>query len=218
MQLLHSDDLILSFRFTCRPLPPPEAVCNITGRTFNTFDNTEYKYDICNHIIARDLINDEWEISLKKNCTSTCVRDLIIHHDEHIFVLYPDLTIEYDGYSYTVEQTKKIGSQAQFFTLSLLGNSLLFASNRFGFWVTFDKQGNVKVGVVTKLVNKVDGLCGYYNEIAGDDKRKPDGSPARTTVEFGDSWASQDQPVICEIRTCPLLMQNKGWEICNKVR
>lgn len=155
---------------------------------------------------------------MKKNCSTTCSRDLIIRHQDHTFVLHPDLTIEYDDYTYTIEQTKKIGSQAQFFTLSLLGNSLLFASNRFGFWVTFDKQGNVKVGVVTKLLNKVDGLCGYYNEVGEDDKRKPDGSPARTTVEFGDSWASNDQAVICEARTCPLLIQNKAWEICNKVR
>lgn len=133
-------------------------------------------------------------------------------------MLHPDLTVEYDGYTYTIEQTKKIGSQAQFFSLSLVGNTLLFASNRFGFWVMFDKQGNAKIGVVEKLLGKVDGLCGYYNEIGGDDKRKPDGSPARTTIEFGDSWASNDQPIICEAKTCPLLVQNKAWEICNKVR
>ncbi|CAG2053543.1 unnamed protein product [Timema podura] len=32
-------------RYKCVPPPPPPAVCNITGRTFNTFDGTEYKYD-----------------------------------------------------------------------------------------------------------------------------------------------------------------------------
>lgn len=51
--------------YTCVPPPLPRASCNITGRTFHTFDGTEYKYDICNHILARDLENDNWDISGK---------------------------------------------------------------------------------------------------------------------------------------------------------
>lgn len=51
--------------YSCYPPPEPDAVCNVTGRTFNTFDNVEYKYDICNHVLARDLIADEWDISCK---------------------------------------------------------------------------------------------------------------------------------------------------------
>lgn len=49
--------------YTCELASKPDAVCNVTGRTFNTFDNTEFKYDICNHILARDLENDEWEVT-----------------------------------------------------------------------------------------------------------------------------------------------------------
>jgi von Willebrand factor len=52
-------------KYVCEPQPPPDAICNVTGRTFNTFDGTEYKYDICNHILALDLENDEWEVSCK---------------------------------------------------------------------------------------------------------------------------------------------------------
>lgn len=81
-----------------------------------------------------------------------------------------------------------------------------------------DRQGNAKIGVVSKLLDRVDGLCGYYNEMRRDDKRKPDGSLARTTAEFGDSWAANDQSVNCEVKICPLIIQNKAWEICNKVR
>ncbi|VVD02631.1 unnamed protein product [Leptidea sinapis] len=32
----------------------PVSFCNVTGRTFTTFDGTEYKYDVCYHILARD--------------------------------------------------------------------------------------------------------------------------------------------------------------------
>lgn len=54
-------------RYYCAPVPPPDAVCNVTGQTFNTFDYTEYKYDICNHILARDLVNDNWEVIRKSS-------------------------------------------------------------------------------------------------------------------------------------------------------
>lgn len=52
-------------RYTCRPPPPTEVVCKFIGRTFNTFDNMEYKYDICNHILARDRYANHWYISGK---------------------------------------------------------------------------------------------------------------------------------------------------------
>lgn len=154
---------------------------------------------------------------MKKVCENDiCGRDLIIHHEDHKFILYRDFSVEYDDFKYSVDQVKKIGSQSHFFSISLLGDSLLFVSNRFGFWVLWDKQGNVKLGITTKLVNKVDGLCGYYNQIAEDDKRKPNGKPAKTTVEFGDSWAADGAS--CETKTCPMHIQNKAWEMCNQVK
>lgn len=154
---------------------------------------------------------------MKKNCTKTCARDLLIRHENHSFVLYPDLTVELDGYRYSVEQTKRIGSQS--FAISQLGNTLLFTSNNYGFWIVWNVLGNVKLGVVNKLVEQVDGLCGFFNENPDDDKRKPDGTPARTTVEFGDSWAlASDQPAICEAKACPIHIQNQAWEMCNKIK
>lgn len=224
-------------KYECKPPPPPDTICNVTGRTFNTFDETEYKYDICNHILARDLENYAWDISckyaslnnflkiftfvffsVKKVCQKTCTRDLVINHDEHVFVLHPDLTVEYDGFRYTVDQTKKIGSQSQFFSITRLGDMLLYVSNRYGFWVMWDKQSNVKIGVTKKLITKVDGLCGYFNKKSSDDKRKPDGSLAKTTVDFGDSWGLADQPSVCETKACPIYIQNKAWDMCNQVK
>lgn len=134
-------------------------------------------------------------------------------------VIHPDLSVEFDGYKYSVEQTKSIGEQHQTFMISQLGNTLLFVSNRYGFWISWDKQANVKLGVVHKLVEKVDGLCGFFNDDAEDDKRKPDGTKARTTAEFGDSWAlANDQPAICEAKSCTTQQQDKAWAMCNKVK
>lgn len=52
-------------KYKCEPLPQNDAVCNVTGRTFNTFDDTTFKYDICNHLLARDLVGNKWSVSSK---------------------------------------------------------------------------------------------------------------------------------------------------------
>lgn len=52
-------------KFTCEPQLKEDAICNVTARTFNTFDGTEFKYDICNHVLARDLVSENWIISSK---------------------------------------------------------------------------------------------------------------------------------------------------------
>lgn len=126
--------------YTCVPPPLPRASCNITGRTFHTFDGTEFKYDICNHILARDLENDNWDISGKfipgnqvrrltdvasktvvqreinvtcvsvyKDCpevTAVCTQHLVIIQDEHEIQLHPDLSVDFNGYKYNVEQVR----------------------------------------------------------------------------------------------------------------
>ncbi|XP_017781781.1 PREDICTED: hemocytin [Nicrophorus vespilloides] len=204
-------------RYDCSPPPAPDAICNVTGRTFNTFDDTEYKYDICDHILVRDLDKMEWTIGLKKICNEKyCTKSLIVNHDDHVFKFNPDLSVEYDGFTYSVTQTKKIGSQSQSFTISRIGQTLLFVSNHYGFWVIWDTQSNVKVGVSSKLLGKVDGLCGFYNDNGADDKRKPAGEEARTTAEFGDSWGYDKEK--CEPKTCPIHIQNKAWDMCNQVK
>lgn len=52
-------------KYKCEPTAHKDAICNVTGRTINTFDETEYKYDICDHILARDLETNNWTISRK---------------------------------------------------------------------------------------------------------------------------------------------------------
>lgn len=52
-------------KYKCEPNQQKDVVCNITGRTINTFDGIEYKYDICDHVLARDLVSNKWTISSK---------------------------------------------------------------------------------------------------------------------------------------------------------
>lgn len=52
----------LCAKYSCELVPLSDVVCNVTGKTFSTFDGTEFKYDICDHILARDLVNDQWSV------------------------------------------------------------------------------------------------------------------------------------------------------------
>jgi hypothetical protein len=35
----------------------------MTGRMFRTFYRTEYSYDVCIHVMMRDMLNDLWSVS-----------------------------------------------------------------------------------------------------------------------------------------------------------
>lgn len=52
-------------KYQCELIPKHDVVCNVTGNTFNTFDGTEFKYDVCDHILVRDLAANNWTVSRK---------------------------------------------------------------------------------------------------------------------------------------------------------
>lgn len=208
-------------KYACRPLSPQEAICNVTGRTFNTFDNMEYKYDVCNHILARDMYSNEWYVTLEKLCVDShgqrsCTRVLAVMLNERAIVLYPDLHVNIDEYTFTAEQIARLGNRLPGFELSRTGDKIIFVSHRYGIWVIWDSSTNVKIGVATKLVGRVDGLCGYFDGDIKNDRQTPEGTQARSTVQFGDSWAMEDME--CDLHVCPRDVQEQGWTICNSVK
>ncbi|KAL6266408.1 hypothetical protein P5V15_003260 [Pogonomyrmex californicus] len=208
-------------KYACRPITPQEAVCNVTGRTFNTFDNMEYKYDICNHLLARDMYDNEWYITLEKLCVDSreqrvCTRVLAVMLHEHAIVLYPDLHVDFDEYTFTSEQIARFGKKFYGFELSRIGDRIIFVSHHYGFWVIWDSSTNVKIGVPVKLAGRVDGLCGYFDGDITNDRQTPEGTQARSTVQFGDSWAMEDAE--CDQHVCPRDIQDQALKICNFVK
>ncbi|KZC09215.1 Hemocytin [Dufourea novaeangliae] len=207
--------LVKCRKYSCQPPPPEEAVCNVTGRTFNTFDNLEYKYDVCNHILARDMYTNQWYITLEKQCdrqTGHCISILVVTLDENVIVLYPDMHADINEHSIT-----RLGDKFSLFKLSSIGDTTYLVSNYYGFWVIWDSNSNVKLGVSTKLARRVDGLCGYFDGYMRNDKQMPDGNQARSTVAFGDSWAMEGVPE-CDPQDCPYELQAENWKICNAVK
>lgn len=207
-------------KYACRPQTPEVAFCNVTGRSFSTFDHLEYKYDVCNHLLARDMYNNKWYITLEKQCDSPgrpCTRVLVVTLDDRVIVLYPDLHVDIDEHSLTAGQVARLGNRFPDFKLSRTGDSIVLLSRYYGFWVARDSATNVKIGVVSKLAGKVDGLCGYYDGDIANDRQTPEGKQARSTVQFGDSWAMKGTPA-CEPQVCPRDVQERAWAICNSVK
>lgn len=213
-------------QYKCQPLPQNDAVCNITGRTFNTFDGTEFKYDICNQLLARDIVSQKWSVAILNNCTLgnyVCRKEIYINDKENdlVIILYTDLTLQLDGYKFTVDQLQKsIYTQMKSFIISKVGNAIIFISHLHGFWVRFDELGDVKIGVAAKYSSGVDGLCGYFNGDSSDDKRFPNGTLTLSSVDFGDGWfADEESKKHCEPHKCPLHVQDIAWKLCsNKIK
>lgn len=142
--------------------------------------------------------------TVEKSCdtqTNQCTRVLAITLDEDVIVLYPDMHVDINQYSFTPNQVARFGDRFPSFKISSIGDATYVVSNHYGFWVIWDSNSNVKLGVSMKLARKVDGLCGYFDGHSTNDRQLPDGNQARSTVEFGDSWMMEGVPE-CDPQVC----------------
>jgi von Willebrand factor len=90
--------------FSCEPIVENDAVCNVTGRTFRTFDTTEFKFDICSHLLARDVNDEKWNVIMRKSCSSgnnICSKELEIKDkvSKYTLILYSSMNVNLDGHS-----------------------------------------------------------------------------------------------------------------------
>lgn len=213
--------------FTCELNALDESVCNVTGRTFNTFDGTTYKYDVCQHILARDLIANDWSIILTKNCPSPeqpCEKSIRIRdnrgNSSTTIRLTQKMIVTIDDYEYSIGQLAKSNSaKLKTYVVSKLGTTLVLRSHAFGFWATINSFGDVRLGVSKRLhLASVDGLCGYFNDAPADDKRSPLGGQLANTIEFGNSWQQLGEAgIVCETLACPKDAQSQALDICNQI-
>lgn len=105
------------------------------------------------------------------------------------------------------------------FSVSKVGNTIVFISHIHAFWLTFDNVGDVEIGISSKNIENVDGLCGFFNGDTNDDKRMPNGVQSTSTTEFGDSWyIEQISKENCKPHACPINLQEAAWEMCNAIR
>ncbi|XP_053165007.1 zonadhesin-like [Hemicordylus capensis] len=68
----------------------------------------------------------------------------------------------------------------------------------FGLTVSYDTDHSVEIRVPTTYFNRTCGMCGNFNNRRQDDSLMPNGSPAQSSIELGNSWkvpgAEHDEP------------------------
>ncbi|XP_013180497.1 PREDICTED: hemocytin isoform X2 [Papilio xuthus] len=204
-------------QYVCVPPVERPVYCNVTGRTFNTFDGVEYKYDICFHILARDNRFDAWTVIVRKKCRPDgCVNQLMVLQDDQLILVKPNLMIEYNNFEYTVEQTRKICFQKNSFDVDRLGNGVSIKSRKYNFTVLYSTNGDIKIGLLKTHLGGVDGLCGAYDGDSSNDRRLPSGQQAVSIDQFGRSWAKPGlKPDACQPKVIPPKEQKKCWDMCD---
>ncbi|XP_030375562.1 hemocytin [Scaptodrosophila lebanonensis] len=212
-------------KYTCVLRPTKDDVCEISGKTFTTFDGTEFKYTPCSHILARDIYNGSWLISVHLKCRDelhklchkvVTIKDLLA---ANTLVLLPQQKVNFNGFDFSVEQLINSPICKASFVVSQPGKTVLVVSTKYGFWVQFDDIGIIKVGISSKFIRTVDGMCGYYNGNPSDDKRGPNGTVLTNTEQFGDSWYDKKVPKEqCGDQKCPLDLQKRALALCNTIK
>ncbi|GLH02043.1 Hemocytin [Gryllus bimaculatus] len=157
-------------------------------------------------------------MKVMKNCSAKeCPRFLNIIQDSYNFKLYSDLSVELNGIIYTSHETKHLGRKNKPYAVYHVGQSLILQSQHYGFWVIWDNNQNLKIGVTGKLFGAVEGLCGTLNGNPNDDRTTPLGKIVKGNDEFAKSWVIPDAPE-CEPTECPIHLQTQAQEICNSIR
>jgi len=205
-------------RYSCKP-PPVKAKCDISGQAFSTFDGVEYKYSICDHVLAMDISSGDWNVSAFKTCrvVAPCEINVVINHHDRNIILASGPILQIDGFDYTLDQINVINSKSKDFNISRVGDSWLFTSNVYDFKVIFFGNGNIQIEVDGDDKGHISGLCGLYNGLPADDKTRPDGKLGTSTEDFGNSWKTP-AAADCDTTVCPVELQEEALHICLAVK
>lgn len=80
----------------------PAATCELAGHTLRTFDGSELRVEVCEHVLARGIhTGDAWDVSISKVCDQQeCTRRLVIVQDDDTVVLGGTNKLEYNDATY----------------------------------------------------------------------------------------------------------------------
>lgn len=167
--------------------------------------------------VLNPLVHLQCTDETRKFCRKTItIKDIEKHA---VLTIMPNMRVNFNGFEYSVQQLINSPICKASFVVSQPGNTVLVVSPKRGFWVLYDDIGYIKIGMSSKFIKTVDGLCGYYDGNPSNDKRAPDGTIIANTVKFGDSWFDKKTPKgECYAQTCPLALQKKALALCNTIK
>ncbi|GAB6030548.1 hypothetical protein CHUAL_007413 [Chamberlinius hualienensis] len=193
--------------WNCEKKECPE-ICQAWGAShFKTFDGRSYEFHgDCDYTLAKGFSETygKFIITLRNvlcgTSDLTCSKSVIFQiGDEKI--------------TFSSERPWKTMSYGERFIMREIG-LFIFIHTDIGITLQWDKGTRVYVRADAYWKNKVQGLCGNFNDDESDDYITPDGGLAVVkATTFGDSWRLRDYCPISKLvnNTCELHPNRKAW-------
>ncbi|XP_049569231.1 alpha-tectorin isoform X7 [Orcinus orca] len=179
--------------FYCSPVET--STCVVFGEPhYHTFDGFLFHFQgSCAYLLARQCLHTSslpfFSVEAKNE-----------HRGGSAVSWVKELSVEVNGYKILIPKGSygkvKVNDLVASLPVTLdLGAVKVYQSGMstavetdFGLLVTFDGQHYASISVPGSYINSTCGLCGNYNKNPLDDFLRPDGRPAMSILDLGESW------------------------------
>uniref|UniRef100_A0A8C0UI40 Mucin 2, oligomeric mucus/gel-forming n=1 Tax=Cyanistes caeruleus TaxID=156563 RepID=A0A8C0UI40_CYACU len=184
-----------SGRWTCKDLPCP-GTCSVEGGShITTFDGKKYTFHgDCYYVLAKDTANESYALLAElAPCGSTdkqtCLKNVVLLVDNKKNVV----VFRSDGSVLLNEMTVNVPHVSASFSVFKPSSSYLVVQTSFGLQMQIQlfQVMQLFVTVDQSVKGKLQGLCGNFNGMEGDDFRTTSGLIEATGSAFANTWKAQ---------------------------
>ncbi|XP_057881760.1 mucin-2 [Melospiza georgiana] len=184
-----------SGRWTCKDLPCP-GTCSVEGGShFTTFDGKKYTFHgDCYYVLAKGTANESYALLAelapcgstdKQTCLKTVV--LLVDNKKNVVVFRSDGSVLLN------EMTVNVPHVSTSFSVFKPSSNYFVVQTPFGLQVQIQlfRVMQLFVTVDQSVKGKLQGLCGNFNGMEGDDFRTTSGLIEATGSAFANTWKAQ---------------------------
>ncbi|XP_039584366.1 mucin-2 isoform X1 [Passer montanus] len=184
-----------SGRWTCKDLPCP-GTCSVEGGShFTTFDGKKYTFHgDCYYVLAKGTANESYALLAelapcgstdKQTCLKTVV--LLVDNKKNVVVFRSDGSVLLN------EMTVNVPHVSTSFSVFKPSSNYFVVQTPFGLQMQIQlfKVMQLFVTVDESVKGKLQGLCGNFNGMEGDDFRTTSGLIEATGSAFANTWKAQ---------------------------
>ncbi|XP_052666587.1 mucin-2 [Harpia harpyja] len=184
-----------SGRWMCKDLPCP-GTCSVEGGShITTFDGKKYTFHgDCYYVLAKGTVNDSHALLAELSpCGSTdrqtCLKTvvLLVDHKKNVVVFRSDGSVLLN------EMTVNVPHVSASFSVFKPSSYYLVAQTSFGFQLQIQLFPVMQLFVTVdqSVQGKLQGLCGNFNGMEGDDFKTTSGLVEATGSAFANTWKAQ---------------------------
>uniref|UniRef100_A0A8C8ALX0 Mucin 2, oligomeric mucus/gel-forming n=1 Tax=Otus sunia TaxID=257818 RepID=A0A8C8ALX0_9STRI len=184
-----------SGRWTCKDLPCP-GTCSVEGGShITTFDGKKYTFHgDCYYVLAKGTVNDSHALLAelapcgstdRQTCLKTVV--LLVDHKKNVVVFRSDGSVSLN------EMTVNVPHVSASFSVFKPSSHYLIVQTSFGLQLQIQLFPVMQLfaTVDQSVKGKLQGLCGNFNGMEGDDFKTTSGLVEATGSAFANTWKAQ---------------------------